>query len=224
MKKRLGHLMALVAVPSVVVGGWFLFPDRAYAWIAMCAILCLTVPFFLVFEKKPINAHRLTLLGVMIALAVISRVIFSVVPHFKPITAMIVVAGICLGAESGFLTGSLSALLSGFFVGIGVWTPYQMFAWGAIGLFAGFLAPRLKKSLLALSVYGALSGVFFSLFMDVYTVLNQENTFRLSRYLFYVVQALPMTVIYAVSNVLFLFLLARPIGRKIDRLRTKYGI
>lgn len=224
MKKRLGYFMALVAVPVVVVGGWFLFPDRAYAWIAMCAILCLTVPFFLVFERKNANAHRLTLLGVMIALAVISRVIFSVVPHFKPITAMIVIAGICLGGANGFLTGALSALLSGFFVGIGVWTPYQMFAWGAIGLLAGVLAPLLKRSLVALSAYGVLSGVFFSLFMDVYTVLNQENTFRLSRYLFYVAQALPMTVIYAVSNVIFLLLLARPIGRKVTRLLEKYGI
>lgn len=224
MKKLFGYFSAAVLTPCILIAGWFLFPERSYAWIAMCAILLLTIPFFLFFEKKRRNVYRLALLGVMIALSVLSRVVFSAIPHFKPITAIIVIAGIYLGAENGFLTGALSALLSGFASGIGVWTPYQMLAWGISGLAAGLLAPWLKKSRLWLSVYGVLSGVFFSMFMDLYTVLNQENAFRLSRYLFYVVQALPITFTYAVSNVLFLLLLSRPIGRKIERLRTKYGI
>ena len=82
----------------------------------------------------------------------------------------------------------------------------------------------LKKSKLALAVFGVFSGIIFSLLMDGWTVLWAEGTFSASRYLAFVVSALPVTAIYAVSNVLFLLVLAVPIGGKLDRVIKKYGI
>lgn len=34
----------------------------------------------------------------------------------------------------------------------------------------------------------------------------------------------PVALEYAVSNVVFLLLLARPIGEKLERIKTKYGL
>ena len=36
--------------------------------------------------------------------------------------------------------------------------------------------------------------------------------------------ALPVTLVYAAANVVFLLLLAKPIGEKLERVKIKYGL
>ena len=69
-----------------------------------------------------------------------------------------------------------------------------------------------------------MQGVLFSLIMDVWTVLGFEDGFSLSRYLAAAAAALPVTAVYAGSNVIFLLVLAKPIGEKIRRVIEKYGV
>ena len=95
---------------------------------------------------------------------------------------------------------------------------------GSIGFLAATASPILKKSRLALALYGVFSGVIFSLLMDGFSVLWAEGTFSLSRYGAFVVAALPVTAIYAVSNVIFLLALSVSMGEKLERITKKYGI
>ena len=99
-----------------------------------------------------------------------------------------------------------------------------MFAWGLIGFLAGLLAKRLLESKVLLIIFGALSGVVFSFIMDVWTTLWADGTFNIARFIASITTAAPFTVVYMVSNVIFLLLLTKPIGRKLQRLKTKYGI
>ena len=55
------------------------------------------------------------------------------------IAAVVIVAGMCLGPFSGYMVGALSAFLSNFLFGQGIWTPFQMVALGLVGLLAGML-------------------------------------------------------------------------------------
>ena len=128
------------------------------------------------------------------------------------------------GGEAGFLTGALSAVISNFYFGQGPWTPFQMFSWGIIGFFAGLIAEPLKRSRIILSVYAVLSGVLYSFLMDVWTVLWADGYFNISRYLAALASAVPFTAVYAVSNLVFLLLLARPIGKILERIKTKYAL
>ena len=118
----------------------------------------------------------------------------------------------------------MTALISNFYFGQGPWTPYQMLAWGLVGLFAGLLAPLLRRNLIITCVYGALAGVIFSLIMDINTAMWYTNVFDFGVYATKIASSLPFTITYAVSNVIFLLLLAKPIGKKIERLKIKYGI
>ena len=43
-------------------------------------------------------------------------------------------------------------------------------------------------------------------------------------YLAALVSAIPYTVVYAVSNFIFLFFLAKPMGQKLERVKIKYGV
>ena len=120
--------------------------------------------------------------------------------------------------------GALSAVVSNFYFGQGPWTPFQMISWGMIGLIAGLLSRYLKK-LPILIVYGALSGVLFSLIMDIWTTVSIDNgAFSLGRFLAVTATSLPVTAVYAVSNVIFLIILAPFFGKKIERLKLRYGI
>ena len=53
--------------------------------------------------------------------------------------AIIMLSGMAFGPEAGFLVGAVSAFASNFFYGQGAYTPWQMFAYGAGGMLAGFL-------------------------------------------------------------------------------------
>lgn len=223
VKKILRAVILFLLIPLCILLETVISGGRAYVWISICVALLSCVPFFLAFEKKSASGKMLVL-SVMVALSVLGRFAFSVLPHFKPVTAIVVIAGMYLGAESGFLCGAFSAVLSNIMFGQGPWTPFQMFSWGLIGLLAAFFSVSLKKSKLALAVFGVFSGIIFSLLMDGWTVLWADGTFSASKYLAFVVSALPVTAIYAVSNVLFLLVLAVPIGGKLDRVIKKYGI
>jgi len=135
-----------------------------------------------------------------------------------------VITALYLGSEAGFMVGAFSALLSNFYFGQGPWTPFQMLAWGLIGLIAGFLAKPLKKSKIFLLIFGVLSGVAFSMVMDVWTVLWYSGGFDPALYFAAWISSLPHMTLYAASNFLFLFFLAKPFGDKLQRIKIKYGI
>ncbi len=213
-------LVPAFLIPLAVFLGVFVFDEQKYAFIAFAVAILSLVLFLCGFDRKKIGTRRLILVAVMIALSVVGRFF----PLFKPVTAFTVITGIYLGAEAGFLTGSFSALISNFYFGQGPWTPFQMFAWGMIGLLAGILAKPMKKSRIVLYFYGFLSGILFSMMMDIWTVLWEMGGFSLELYLAKMLTALPHTLLYAVSNVIFLLLFAKSFGEKLERVKIKYGV
>lgn len=221
-KSSFPYVVAFFLVPLCIALGMLAFGEKAYLAVSICIALLSCLPFFIAFEKKRDNVGLSVILAAMTALSVLGRFAFAAVPHFKPVSAIVIIAGIYLGAQSGFLCGALSAILSNIIFGQGPWTPFQMLAWGLIGVFAAMLSKALKKSRLALAVFGAFSGIFYSLIMDIWTVVWWEE-FSISRYLAVVLSSSVVTLIYAVSNVIFLLLLARPIGSKLGRAIKKFG-
>ena len=106
-KKVIKYLILLFLDPFTVILGAFLFDEIKQIWIALSVAVISCVPFFMTFDKKEVSAERLVVLAVMVALSVAGRFAFSFVPHFKPITALVIITGMYLGAESGFLCGAL---------------------------------------------------------------------------------------------------------------------
>ena len=224
IRSLISALIFAVGVPLVLWLSNTVFHNKQYAFISLAVAVLACLPIFCGFERNQQTAYRLILLAVLTALSVTGRFLFAMVPCFKPVTAMTVITALYFGPEAGFMVGALTAVLSNFYFGQGAWTPFQMFAWGMIGLAAGLLAKPLKKSRWLLYAFGILAGAAYSAVMDIFTVLWQDNTFHLLRYGAMILSSLQMTVLYAVSNVVFLALLARPIGEKLLRIQVKYGI
>lgn len=220
LRTILRFAIPFVLIPLVILLGTVVFEERRYLFLSFIVAVLSVVLFIAGFERRITGTRRMVIVTVMIALSVVGRFI----PFVKPITAITVMTGVYLGGESGFLVGALSALLSNFYFGQGPWTPFQMLAWGLIGLFAGFLVKSLKARKWALVLYGVLSGVAYSLVMDIWTVLGYGEHFSWALYGAAIVTAAPHTILYAVSNFLFLWLLAKPFGEKLERVRVKYGV
>lgn len=213
-------VIPFVIVPILVFLGALVFDEKRHLLISFGVASLAAILFIAGFEKKVTGSRRMVIVAVMIALCIVGRFI----PFFKPVTALTIITAIYLGGESGFLVGALAAVLSNFYFGQGPWTPFQMLGWGLIGLIAGYLAKPLKKSRPFLLIFGVLSGVVFSFVMDVWTVLWYNGSFNPALYLSSVITALPHTVLYAVSNFIFLWFLAKPFGEKLERIKIKYGV
>lgn len=223
MKKLLSALI-LACIPAAVLAGSLIFDDKQYAFTSLAVTVLSLALFFLSFERKENSATKLVLIAVMTALSVAGRILFAMLPGFKPVTAVVIITGIYLGKEAGFAAGALSAVLSNFYFGQGPWTPFQMFTWGLIGWLAGILASKLKKSNVLLSLCGFLAGISFSLLMDVWSTLWMYGEFNIPRFIVSISSSLPFMALYAVSNVIFLLLLTKPIGKKLERITVKYGL
>ncbi|MBQ2895718.1 MAG: ECF transporter S component [Oscillospiraceae bacterium] len=224
LRRFLRAALPFVLIPAVVALGVYVFDEKSYGFISLVVVILAMVLFCAGFEKRTVGTRRIIVIAVMTALSILGRFVFAPIPGFKPITAMIVITAIWLGGESGFLVGVLTVVISNFYFGQGPWTPFQMFAFGMIGLIAGFLAEPLKKSRVALALYGVFAGVAFSCIMDVWSVLWYENGFHPQLYWGALLTAVPYMFSYAVSNVIFLLLLGRPFGEKLERIKIKYGV
>lgn len=210
----------LCLMPVMVLAGGMIFREKRYLLLACMAAGLAVLLFLSGVERRQTGARRMVLAAVMTALCIAGRFI----PFFKPVTAITVLAAMYLGRESGFLIGAMAALLSNFYFGQGPWTAFQMLAWGMIGWLAGLLAEPLKRHRLWLLLYGTAAGVFYSLVMDIWTVLWYQDGFHPALYLTAIVTALPHTILYAASNLLFLWWMAKPFGEKLGRIQIRYGI
>ncbi|MBO0446816.1 ECF transporter S component [Enterococcus ureilyticus] len=210
----------------LLIIGLVLFQASQYQIISMLLVIAACLPIYYRYERKQINIKELVLIAILTALAVLGRFLFYMIPAVTPMTAIIIISGICLGAEVGFLVGSLSAITSNMIFGQGPWTPFQMFSWGLIGLVAGlpWMQTILKKSYLFLVLYGIAAGFFFSFFMDLWTVFSIDRFFSWQRYLALLLSAAPYTISYCFSNAFFSCLLFRSIQTKLQRILIKYDI
>jgi len=227
MKKRtISYLILLFMIPVTIAIGVYFFADRSYVFISLVIVILASIAFFITFENRETNIRLLVVLAVMVALSVVGRFLFAAIPAFKPVTAIVTIMALYFGAEIGFLIGALSALISNIYFGQGPWTPFQMFAWGMIGFMAGlpFIRQVLLQNRFMLALFGVFAGVIFSLMMDIWAVLSIDGTFNRNRYLAAIGLSIPFMIIYAVSNVVFLLLTIKPIGEKLARIKTKYGL
>lgn len=119
---------------------------RHYYLISL-AIICVALAVFaLRFEGRKPRAREVVVIAVLVALAVAGRAAFFMVPQFKPVAALVIIAGVALGAETGFLVGVLSGFVSNFVFGQGPWTPFQMIGFGLLGLLAGLVFSRWRAA------------------------------------------------------------------------------
>lgn len=215
-----------VVLSLVLLVAWQIFAGEKNYYLLITAVLVLSMlPFFISFEKENVTSREITLIASLIAVAVVSRAVFYLVPQVKPIGAVVAVSGVCLGAKRGYLVGALSMLVSNFIFGQGIWTPFQMVAMGFVGLIFGMVFSKVKANKINLSIVGFLSvTIAYGLIVDLSTVLMISGDINVKSVLSVYLAGAPFNLIFGAVTSLFLFLFGEAFIKKIDRINTKYGI
>lgn len=213
--------------PAVLVLSVKYLPTKYYYLSAVAVIVLSLIPFFLMFEHRHIKTGEIVIISLLISLAVAGRAVMTFLPQIKPTAALVIIAGIAFGANVGFIVGSVTMFISNFIFGQGMFTPFQMLGLGLVGFLCGmiFCGRKNANNRLVVSIFGA-AAVFFVYgpIVDSCSVLTMLTEKTAASVMSIYLTGAPFNLLYAGSTALFLFLLAKPMNEKLERLRIKYGI
>ena len=203
-------VIALCAFACFGAAAWAaLDPDRAglSLLLAAGALVVLGAAWL---ETGPSSAKELAVIATLAGVAAAGRILFAAVPGVQPVTVIAIVTGIALGARAGATVGALAALASNFALGQGIWTPWQMLAWGLCGVAGAVAAPVLRNRVL-LAVFACVLGFAFSSLMDVWQWFSffphtwQAFGVQMAR-------GLPFDAAHAAGNLVLAFVMGRSSG------------
>ena len=220
-------VLILLLIPLTLFVGVHFLEGRKYYFISLLILLECMLPFFLIFEGRRPQARELVLIAVLVAMNVAGRAAFFMLPEFKPVVAMTILAGVAFGGETGFLVGAMTMLVSNMLFSQGPWTPWQMFAMGIVGWLAGVLYRKgvLRRSRLSLCVFGVFcSTVVYGGIMNPASALMWAGKLSWPILMSYYITGIPVDLVRAAATAAFLLLGAEPMLEKLDRIKTKYGL
>lgn len=180
---------------------------------------------WLAYERSRPSARTVALVATLSALTALGRDAFAAFPEVKPITAMTFVVGYSLGPLPGFVVGAIGMLASNFVLGQGSWTPWQMAAWGLVGLLgaiAGKLTGRRLRRL-TLAIGCAFAALVAKEIMNLY-VWNIGASHTLAALLAAVAQGFPFDAVDVVATLLFGLAFGPELARLLSRTRARLEI
>ena len=181
---------------------------------------------FVWYERSRPSARVLSLVAALAALAVVGRLAFAAFPNVKPTTDIVLLAGYALGGAPGFAVGAITPLVSNIFMGQGPWTPWQMAAWGGVGIGGAALARvtggrELGRWTLALAC--GVAGIAFGAVMDTYqwTLAAEQNA---ATWIAVSGTSLPYNLAHVIGNVGFCLLIGPALLRALSRYRRRFEV
>lgn len=224
IRLKVAAVLIVIVVPCVLAAG-LLFGDRNYAITSPIILILSMLPFLFAFEKRRPKARELVPIAVMAAIAAVGRFAFAALPQFKPIVAIVIITALAFGPEAGFLTGAIAMLASNFLFGQGPWTPWQMFCCGIIGFLAGLLRQNgFLKHKWSVCLFGFLSGYLYGVIVDIWTVSAFTSRITWQSVLAVYASGFSFNTILAAATAFFLFIMEKPMAKKLERLKTKFGL
>lgn len=222
-----GRYLTIVAIVILflLVLSIVLFNYRAYLLLSFIIMGLTMIPFFARFEVRKISSREIVILAILAAIAAVSRVPFAPLPSVQPTSFVIIITGLVFGAESGFIVGAVAAIVSNIFLGQGPWTPWQMYAWGMIGMAAGlFRNTWWMKQMWGKLLFGFVWGYLFGWFMNLWIIVSAIENFTWEFFISIYVASIYFDLAHALSNVFFLLVFSSSWIRILQRFKRKYGL
>lgn len=215
---------SILGVPAVLVACAVNGVQAAAGLTLLVVVLCVGL-FLASYEVSRPALRQVMPTATLAALAAAGRILFAPIPDVKPVSAIAIVAGATLGRREGFMVGALAALVSNFFFGQGVWTPWQMYAWGLVGYLAGVLGERgLFQRRGALYVYGFLSALMYGVILNGWYVIGYVEPITWPAIVAAYVAGVPWDCLHGAATVGFLAAIWVPWGARIRHAVAKYGL
>jgi energy-coupling factor transport system substrate-specific component len=176
------------------------------------------------YERSRPSSRTVALVAALAALATLGRLAFAPLPNVKPTTDIVLIAGYVLGGAPGFTVGAVSAIASNIVLSEGPWTPWQMAAWGLVGI-AGALLGRWRRPIgrVPMALICALAGFGYGFILDLYTWLGFSDH-SAAQYLAVEASAFAFNLAHALGNFLFYLAFGPMLVRALRRFRARMDI
>jgi squalene-hopene cyclase-like protein/prenyltransferase/squalene oxidase-like repeat protein len=195
--------------------------------VASFAVLgCALAGGFAWYERTHPSSKVLALVATLAALAALGRVAFAPLPNVKPTTDIVLLSGYALGGAPGFVVGAAGAFASNLFFGQGPWTPWQMGAWGLVGVLGAVLGAATGRRLgrVPLAVACLLAGLLYGAILDFSTWATFSGEHTLGQLVALGATSLPFNVAHAVGNLLFCLAFGPAFVRALLRFRERFEV
>src|SRR4051794_4490077 len=178
------------------------------------------------YERTHPTTRVIALVATLAALAALGRIAFAALPNVKPTTDIVLIAGYVLGGAPGFVVGAVAAFASNLFFGQGPWTPWQMVAWGAVGVFGALLAKvtgrRLSRVPLAFAC--AAAGLGYGAIMNLYDWVTYSGDHTWAKLVAAFATSFSFDLAHAVGNFVFCLAFGPALIHALARYRTRFEI
>jgi energy-coupling factor transport system substrate-specific component len=178
------------------------------------------------YERTHPSSKVLAMVATLAALAALGRIAFAPLPNVKPTTDIVFLTGYVLGGAPGFAVGALAALSSNLVFGQGPWTPWQMVAWGVVGVIGAGWAPLTRGRLprIPTAVLLVLCALFYGALTNLSTLTAAGGTPTLAQWGATEVAGLPFDIAHAVGNVAFFLAFGPAFVRVLQRYRARLEV
>jgi energy-coupling factor transport system substrate-specific component len=176
------------------------------------------------YERSRPPSQIVALVAVLAALAVAGRIVLAPIPNVVATTDIVFFAGYALGPAPGFAVGALGGLVSNFWLGQGVWTPWQMVGWGMAGVAGGifFHLTRGGAGRFKLAAACGAAGLIFGMWMNFQTMVSFGGEISLDRYLALEARAIPFDIAHITGNVVFALAAGPAMVAALTRFRERF--
>ncbi|MDY6893684.1 MAG: ECF transporter S component [Chloroflexota bacterium] len=190
--------------------------------IATTVVILAIMAFFFEFEAAAISSKEIALIAMLGTISAVLRIPFAALPSVQPSTYLIICSGYVFGPVAGFMVGALTALVSNFFLGQGPWTPYQMLAWGLIGVCAAYLR-RFNLGRVWLVVFGIVGAYLYGWLVNTWYWVSFIYPLSFKTFLVYQLNSIWLDTFHAIGNALFLGLFGMKTISILERFRRRFN-
>lgn len=213
---KLSHMNYIVLIIFMVI----LSQENSYMFLVFtAAILFLTL--LLHFTQNKYTPDKLILISILTAIASLGRILFVWLPSIQLSSFIIILTGIVFGPGIAFITGILTAVMSNFFQGQGLWTIWQMFCFGIMGLFSGLFAKSLRTNKIWRTCFGMAAGIIFGWIMNIMTIIYIGGNFNIANIIPIYAMSFFFDIIHGTTNALLLFIVGDACIEKFEALKLK---
>jgi energy-coupling factor transport system substrate-specific component len=178
------------------------------------------------YERTHPSSKVLAMVATLAALAALGRIAFAPIPNVKPTTDIVFLTGYVLGGAPGFAVGALAALSSNLIFGQGPWTPWQMAAWGIVGVLGAGWAVLTRRHLFRIPTAAllVLCAFFYGALTNLSTLTVAGGTPTWGQVVALESSGLPFDTAHAVGNVVFFLAFGPALVRVLLRYRARLEV
>ncbi len=196
------------------------------SWQLACfAVLgAMLIAGFAWYEHSRPPSQIVALVAALAALAVAGRIALAPIPNVVATTDVVIFAGYALGGAPGFVVGALAGVVSNFWLGQGPWTPWQMAAWGVMGVLGALLcrATGGRANRFVLAAACGLAGVAFGAIMNFSLMASYGGDLTGERFLALEARAVPFDAAHAIGNITLALIAGPAMVRMLVRFRQRF--